>query len=271
VIRSRCVLAIGLVGVLLASGCSSGAAPAPGTSSAASVEPTAVVSPSAALADRAPATSAASQTVIPSPTTPPAAPTPTPALTTAAPTGTPGPSPSSGSAVGEEDVRKMAEAWAAARSFRITITSADPSSSGTMLWEVVRPDRSHVKLTMGGQTAIESIQIGQDQYNFFNGKWTKQTAPGNIPTNLLSDPQEIINGFNDSLASGDSVTRGNLVTIEGKSCQQWILTSADPASSGTMCVGVSDYLPVEFRSADGKYVMRFSDWNAPIAINPPPM
>jgi hypothetical protein len=165
----------------------------------------------------------------------------------------------------------MAEAWAAARSFRITITSADPSSSGTMLWEVVRPDRSHVKLTMGGQTAIESIQIGQDQYNFFNGKWTKQTAPGNIPTNLLSDPQEIINGFNDSLASGDSVTRGNLVTIEGKSCQQWILTSADPASSGTMCVGVSDYLPVEFRSADGKYVMRFSDWNAPITINPPPM
>jgi hypothetical protein len=48
------------------------------------------------------------------------------------------------------------------------------------------------------------------------------------------------------------------------------MTRPSPSqSSGSMCVGLTDNLPRQFKTNDGKIVMTFSDWNAPLTIEPP--
>jgi hypothetical protein len=143
---------------------------------------------------------------------------------------------------------------------------------GTTLLEVVKPDRIHMKTQQGTQV-IEGIIIGQDFYINFNGKWQKVTLANNPFAALLlsSDPQKVLDQM-DTAQTKNTVTKGAITQVAGTRCQEWIMTPVDPTkTAGSLCVNVSNSLPVQWKSADGKIVVTYSDWNAPITIEPPAM
>jgi hypothetical protein len=169
--------------------------------------------------------------------------------------------------VTEDDVRKMANAWAAASSYRLTITSKESGQNEQVLMEVVKPDKQHLKVS-GGDQNVEVIQIGSDTYVNLGGTWTKSPAGAPMAADLF-DPDEIVNGFNESASNGQTIVKGGTRTVGGAQCQDWTLQGGDPSDAGTMCIGVNDNLPREFTAADGSATMTFSDWNAPITITAP--
>ncbi len=259
--NSRSLTAAGLVVILALSACTGGSQQSSqstfsSTSGAASVATTAPPSPT---------------TAPPSPTTAPTiAPTPTEApQPTTAPTNTPATQQqASGPSVSQGDIKAVVQAWASAKSYRTTIVANDLQSKGTFLIEIVRPDRMHLKGTIGGQP-FESVRIGQDTYLYFNGKWTKTTGTSAGAVNIGPDPSQTADQINQGLKEGWSVTKGEVSAVDGQPCQEWVVTHKDASSSDTICVGLGNNLPLQIKPADGKWVMKFSDWNAPITIEPP--
>jgi hypothetical protein len=184
-----------------------------------------------------------------------------------------------GAAIGDADVRSVAEAMTATTSFRAHIqgtTTQGQTMDG--LVEIVRPDRQHVKMTLGGRT-VETISIGSDIYTNLTGQWTKQpTSPqpsgtaAPKPPQMFGglDPDATVKAFDTSAQNGATITRGGQDVVDGVGCQEWLMTRPSPSqSSGIMCIGLADNLPRQFKSNDGKIVMTFSDWNAPLTINAP--
>jgi hypothetical protein len=218
------------------------------------VQPTPVIVPTAIPAPAAVAT--------PVPQSPGAAP-----QTQATPAAAAGVPAASGATVGEADVKRMAEAWAAATSYRMTLEGSQEGETFEMVYELVRPDRERTRISSEGQN-IEFIRIGNDQYTNLTGEWVKTAAePGSAGVGV--NPAEIVQGFNESLAGGDRVTRGNILTVNGVQCQEWVISAVEADDSGTMCIGVQDNLPRRFQAADGSVTMTFTDWNSPIRIDPP--
>jgi hypothetical protein len=260
-LKSRWLATIGIAAALAVSACSGG-----GPRSSQSSQPAQSASSAAAptvppTVTTAPPTPTTAPTVAPSPTEAPApteAATSTPVAQTA-----PG-----GPAVEQGDIKAMAQAWASAKSYKMTVVSNDPQNKGTILIEIVRPDRQHTKMTMGGQT-FESISIGQDSYLYFNGKWTKTTGKSASTLNIAANPSQTVDQINQGIKEGESLTKGGVSAVDSQPCQEWVFTGKDANSSGTMCIGLANNLPLQFKSADGKWVMKFSDWNASISIEPP--
>lgn len=253
------------IGLSACSGSSAPAAPtgAPTPSSASSPTPAAAISPTAAPAT--PTTIPVTPTVAVSPTaaatptvesTPTVAATPTPASTPTANAAT------SGAAVGADEVLRVASAWSRVKSFRI---KSDTTGNGQFLGEFVLPDRSHFTITANSQT-IEVIRIGPDTYTKINGQWTKQ--PG-VASAITTDPVKLVSDFSASQQAGKKVTKGHTKTVNGVQCQDWIITSASGANESSICIGLQDQLPYQASSANGKAVVDFYDYNAPITINPP--
>ena len=244
------------IALLLVAGCTSSPTPAPPQA------------PAATSAAAAPPTAVAAAP----PTAAPVA--PTAAIANPAP-----PASVGGPAIGEADVRSVAEAVTATSSFRAHIqgtTSQGQPMDG--LVEIVRPDRQHVKMTLGDRT-VETISIGSDSYTNLTGQWTKQpTSPQAAGTQVPKppqlfgglDPDATVKAFDASSQNGATITKGGQDVVGGVGCQEWLMTRPSPTqSSGSMCVGLTDNLPRQFKSNDGKIVMTFSDWNAPLTIDPP--
>jgi hypothetical protein len=283
-VKAHRLLSIGLAAALASVACSGASPAAPTPAPAAGTAPTPAAS---AIAATAPA--AATPTAIPpSPTLAPTlAPTivptipPTPTrevAPTVAPTSTPvSQSAASGAAVGQGDLKPVADAIAAAKSYRMTVASSTTAQgqSGTFVIEVVKPDRVHTKADMGGQT-FEMISIGSDNYVKFGNQWTKTPSSGAAnplaSTVLLSsDPQQILSQMNAGEKDG-TLTKGGTSQVGGVPCQEWAWTPSAAAPSqggGTMCIGLKDHLPLQFKTNDGKIVATYSDWNAPISIQAP--
>lgn len=156
----------------------------------------------------------------------------------------------------------------AARGYRMTMRTPDGGNNVEILQEVVRPDRSHTKVSAGTES-FEAIQIGSDVYTNLGGQWSRGALPAGFPAGLGMDPGKLVEDFNRATDAGDQMNKGRIEDIDGVRCQEWIVTSTDPAQSGSMWVGLADSLPRRFNSSDGKAVITFSDWNAPITINAP--
>ena len=178
------------------------------------------------------------------------------------PTATTTPTPASGGrAVDEESVKRMAAAWAAAKSYRIKVEGAEGGQTITMQMEFVRPDREHISMSMGDLGAIEVIRIGSDSYlKQGPGPWTK--VPGQAAAPVGVDPQSMVNSFNEDVKKGNVVTKGGLGLVDGAPCQEWNF------KEGSICLG-SDSLPRQMKAKDGTMTMTFSDWNGNITISPP--
>jgi hypothetical protein len=136
--------------------------------------------------------------------------------------------------------------------------------------EIVRPDRQHTRVLLGGQ-ALETINVGQDVYTNLTGAWMKvsSTAPGSPLTQVLN-ADEIVKGFEDGVQHGDRTTLGSREVIDGVQCQALVITPADPNDEpSTMWIGVADSLPRKLELTRTRGTIVFSDWNAAIRIDPP--
>jgi hypothetical protein len=148
----------------------------------------------------------------------------------------------------------------------MTLTNTGSSQTGDMVVEIVKPDRVHFKLTSRGQN-IEIIQIGTDLYQNAGGQWVKMPPQAALP--LSFDANDIVQSFNEQTSQGQTVTKGGLGLVDGAPCQEWISQGPDPSKGGTMCLGLLDDLPRQFKSTDGSTTMTFTDWNSAISIDPP--
>jgi hypothetical protein len=162
----------------------------------------------------------------------------------------------------------MLDAWGKAKTYRMTVESNEEDSKGTVVMELVRPDRAHMKATVQGET-VDVIEIGQDVYVNIEGKWTKMSLSSSPAAAMMGNPQATEEEINKSLQEGNSLTKGSRTTVDGQQCQEWVYTSKDESGGGTVCVSVATNLPVQIKTSDGKVTMKFSDWNAPITIEPP--
>src|SRR6185437_5432368 len=119
-------------------------------------------------------------------------------------------------------------------------------------------------------TKYEMIEIGADTYVYLAGKWTKTTGGS---SDNLANPQSVLDAFDNPTDTNVKITKGGTETVNGIQCQDWNVktagTGSDPSNDGTMCVGLHDNLPVNYKQSTGKVVGVFSDWNAPIDIKPP--
>jgi hypothetical protein len=173
---------------------------------------------------------------------------------------------------GDGDIRRVAEAMATARSFRMRSHGTnDAGDAFDVTIEVVRPDRQHTRVLLGAQS-LDAISIGQDVYTNLTGTWLKVSspAPGSLLTPVLN-ADEIVKGFEDGVQHGDKVTLGSREVIDGVQCQALVVTPADPNDEpSTMWIGVADSLPRRLDLVKSSSTIVFSDWNAAIHIEPPP-
>jgi hypothetical protein len=251
--KARLLAALGLAVSLAVNACAAASTP---------------ITPTVQLSAATPPTA----TMAPTDTHVPPSPTPVPPTAPAVVSLTKAPASALAPGVGPAGLRATIMALSAAKSYRINATStgAGQTQLGTVLVEVVKPDRVHTRTQRGNQT-IESITVGQDFYINYTGKWQKMTIANNPLAAFLlnSDPQKILDQM-DTAQTKNTVTKGAITQVDGTRCQEWIMTPVDPAKTGgSFCVNVSNGLPVQWKSADGKIVVTYSDWNAAITIEPP--
>jgi hypothetical protein len=214
---------------------------------------------------------------LPAPTTAPVVANPTAPAATLAPVAPPTPAPvvqptvaaaASGAQVDEGDVRKVGDALLALHSFSMHGQLKEDDGS-TIDWtmEFVKPDRQHTRIVTGGQT-IESISIGSTDYVKTGPTWVKSpVAAGDLGQMLpMSNPDDLAQSFKDSTASGDTLVKGSLDSVDGAQCRQWTITTSDGEQTGA-CIGVGDNLPRRFTTPGGD--LYFSDFNAPLTIEAP--
>ncbi len=210
------------------------------------------------------------------PTSPPTAtPTPVPPTPTRAPTVAPtatrAPVPTRVPAVDPGEVRRMGQAWADARSYRMRAQATSAGQAFDMTIEEVKPDRERLRIAMGPQT-VEVIHIGSDTYANLFGQWTKNDTSLPLPMGQLVRPDDMVRSFEAAAATGNQLTKGPLSTVEGVPCQEWTQASVTGGPVATFCVGTEDNLPHRIAVTTptaGLVTLTFSDWNTPISIEPP--
>jgi hypothetical protein len=182
----------------------------------------------------------------------------------------------------EQMAQKVAQAQLAAKSWRQTmVITTKAGQHQEVTYEFVRPDRLHVKSNRGGGGSSEQIYIGADTYTNRGAGWEKSTGGGTGQAIFA------VVGFNGSAKPGTpeyddqqkalkdagvTATKGGRSTRNGVACQEWNSVTTTPPATGALCIGLSDNLPVEIKSTSGDgatVTITFSDWNAPITINPP--
>ena len=173
------------------------------------------------------------------------------------------------------DFKPVAEALAAAKSYRMTITTTGGSSgqSGTIVVDIVKPDRMHTTIDAGGGQKLETIVIGTTSYVKVGPTWRKSPAANQATSAALmsNDPQKILAQLDSNQKDG-TLTKGTIDTVDGTQCQNWVWTSATQTGNqgnGSLCIGLHSNLPVQFKSSDGSVVAKYSDWNGAITIDPP--
>jgi hypothetical protein len=256
-VTSRSLTAAGLVVILVLSACTGGSQ----QSSQSTSSSTSGAAPVATTAPPSPTTAPPSPTTAPTPTE---APQPTAAPTNTASTQ----QQATGPSVTQGDIKAMAQAWANIKSYRVTAESNDPASPATLIMEIVRPDRAHTKISAGGKS-FETVVIGKDVFVNLTGKWTKTTMDSAPQVDLFGSPQATEERIDKTIQEGDSLTKGALSTVDGQPCQEWNYQSKDGKDSVTVCVGLANNLPLQIKTSNPKGTMKFSDWNAPITIEPP--
>jgi hypothetical protein len=192
---------------------------------------------------------------------------------------------------GVEALARSRAAMAGVTSWRMSMKQIDEAGFEVVdsRTEVVCPDRRRVTGTMWGQT-IELIGIGGEQWTRRGNRWERFAVTEATPlcfddasqqARAQAAPRQILgtDEFDALLASAEAVlqeatiTKGVISQVDGVACQEWVVSF--PAASEyryrgyTACMGLSDHLPREMRFTSRRVTIRYSDWNAPISIDPP--
>ncbi|HEY8884214.1 MAG TPA: hypothetical protein VIO35_02790, partial [Chloroflexota bacterium] len=167
------------------------------------------------------------------------------------------------------------QAMAAAKSYRVTVTtqSAATGQPSDIVIDVVKPDRLHATVDSGGGKIVETILIGSTTYFKVGPTWQKSPVP--IPAGpaglLSSDPQKLFDQISANQKNG-TMTRAGADQVDGTPCQEWVWTptTGDVGQlGGSICIGLLTNLPLQFKSMDGKTVVKYSNWNDPLTIEAP--
>jgi hypothetical protein len=70
--------------------------------------------------------------------------------------------------------------------------------------------------------------------------------------------------FDRAVRHHASFSRGPQRTLEKEACREWTVDEAY-----TVCLGLDDHLPRDFKARDGSVLARFTEWNQEITIEPP--
>jgi hypothetical protein len=172
----------------------------------------------------------------------------------------------------DPEIAQANEALHAATSWRVSLEMHPASGAG--LWgkvAVICPDREDLELT--GAQAGHTIRVG-DQW------WTDglpSTDNGQTPNPcLFGKDQPVLFGsqvaramaitaeFDRAVRHHASFSRGPQRTLEKEACREWTVDEAY-----TVCLGLDDHLPRDFKARDGSVLARFTEWNQEITIEPP--
>ena len=191
---------------------------------------------------------------------------------------------------------ELARAWSNmhdAKSWRERMVMT--GKNGETLLEVSCPDKEHMTSSMGRQS-FESVHVGNDSWARIGGNWMKMPAthagmgmgmcPGAKTEGGGASGGGMSSSGGSSGGSGKNatdifkqlekakITVGGLQTVEGSTCQEYIVTlAADPASgrdkdmNTNICIGVDDHLPR--RMLMDQMTITWWDWNKQVDINPP--
>ena len=172
----------------------------------------------------------------------------------------------------DSEIVQANNALHAAKSWRVSLEMHPANGAG--LWgkvAVVCPDRED--LLLAGAQAGHTIRV-RDQW------WTDgmpSTDKGYTPNPcLFAKDQPVLFGspiakamaitaeFDRAVRHHASFARGPQRTAEGESCREWTVDDVY-----TVCLGLDDHLPRDFKARDGSIFAKFTDWNHEIAIDPP--
>jgi len=213
----------------------------------------------------------ATPTVTPRPTPIPT-PTPTP-LPTATPTPAPSPTPTASPTRSPAAVLDAARAaFDRLTSYRVrgTLTTRELGTVDILL-EYAAPDRRHIILRGDDATgALEMILIGNSTYLRVGTGWLQLdegTAASFFPVAYLVQQFDIRQALNE-VDSATVIPQGTDV-IDGR--PSVIYAYNRDGQAGKVWVGLRDNLvhKVEGRHQDADFTLTISDFNAPIAIEPP--
>jgi hypothetical protein len=191
---------------------------------------------------------------------------------------------------GKAEIERALEAKKAAKSFRMkTVLRLHPGQPMETLVEVSCPDRERFTTTIGEQ-AFHAVRIGDKAYvEQQDGKWAKQDTPASGWAPCGDNPGEpapwaVMNEGRDpstvlvKLVANSKIERGAYVSTTAGNCQQWILALKMPGGAQhghgagglkyTVCID-AHHLPVAVSMGSGGVVTSYSDWNAPVHIDPP--
>lgn len=188
---------------------------------------------------------------------------------------------------GERQFLRTEAALKNVQSYRLEVTGQDQATTSYNLLEVSCPDRVHSieKTTFvnprpdspAGQET-ERIIIGAKEYlkSPSTGAWgalpgiVGRRSPGCAgATSPLQAWQ--LPPFKLIRALGH-IEKGAMDEVSGEPCRQWKVTFRQP--NGTeknfeYCINPDDNLPRRIRIAESSLQMTFTNWNGPLAIEPP--
>lgn len=182
---------------------------------------------------------------------------------------------------GSSEMKRMNAAMQNARSWRVQTVVAEPTKNIESMTEVYCPSRVHTVnkavIDEGGrhtEESSENIWIEGTNYAKKGLRWvtsqeersrTASCAWGPRGTDTLLQPL-------DAILIAGKIHKGDKRIVNGERCRDWIASVPAPAGwrdEFVVCIGDKE-LPIEVFTPDRRLVETYTDWNAPIRIEPPP-
>jgi hypothetical protein len=172
----------------------------------------------------------------------------------------------------DPEIMRANEALHAARSWKVSLEMHTTNGAG--LWDkvaVVCPDREDLELT--GAQAGHTIRVGDEWWTDGLPSSDKGYTPnpclfGKDQPVLFGSPiataMAILAEFDRAVRHHASFSRGPQRTAAGEACREWTVDEVY-----TVCLGVDDHLPRDFKARNGSVFAKFTDWNHEITIEPP--
>ncbi|HLF76190.1 MAG TPA: hypothetical protein VJB57_01755 [Dehalococcoidia bacterium] len=187
----------------------------------------------------------------------------------------PDPTPAAQANPALTEVQAALNNFANLKNFRATFAAQNKSASGTIsavafTYDVVTPDKYQLYT---GPTAGITRVVGKETFSYDRAKdeWTLLTDYSGAAYegyNRLFDAKTMTD-ISKSLAETATVTKGSTDTVEGKTCQLYVITDNKSGNKTDMCV--ADNLPLRFIYHTGELntTAVFSNYNTNIAIDRP--
>ncbi|HET7441142.1 MAG TPA: hypothetical protein VFJ47_07570 [Terriglobales bacterium] len=192
---------------------------------------------------------------------------------------------------GKVELQRSLEAKKAAKSWRMkTSLSLHPGAALETEVFVSCPDRERIVTRMGDKV-YETVRIGHDAFlRSGDGPWSPTDLPKDAypcgdnpgapsPFAMMNEGRDMatVIGLMAGTANNPmNVARGDLVEIEGNSCQQWLVSFSHPESKShesgmkyTLCLDTANGLPRQLVMGRGGMITTYYDWNKPVQIEAP--